>query len=137
MKINNQEPIVQDKDHASDGFKPDVGTDALLDLVRLRVAQIRECPVGIEKHQLDLKARGESKNRLDQLRVWRESPFFSNKEKVALTLGETISLAPTKLILKQFIEEARHHFEKEELIALLLAILAVNDWNYQTSRPSD
>ena len=137
MTINNQGPIIQDKNDTFASPKPDVGINGLLDLVRLRVAQIRQCPVGIEKHQLDLKTRGESKNRLDQLTVWRESPFFSNKEKIALTLGETISLAPTKSILKQFIEEARHHFEKEELIALLLAILAVNDWNYLTTHRPD
>src|SRR5580698_3465277 len=75
--------------------KPNVSIDSnLLDLVRLRMAQIRQCQAGMEKYWLSLKARGENEELLDQLKLWRQSPFFSEKEKAALTLTEAISLDP-------------------------------------------
>ena len=106
---------------------------ALLDLVRLRIAQIHHYKVGVEKHRLDLKARGESEERLDQLKAWHESSLFSDCEKAALALGESISLDPIESLPKQLVQEARRHFNKEQMISLLVAIMAINDWNYLTA----
>jgi alkylhydroperoxidase family enzyme len=103
---------------------------ALLNLVRLRIAQIHRYPIGMEKHRLDLETQGESNERLDQLTVWRESSLFSDPERAALALGESVSLDPIDSIPKQLVEEARRHFDKEQMISLLVAIMAVNDWNY-------
>jgi hypothetical protein len=118
-----------------EGPKPSVGVDpVLLDLVRLRMAQIRESALSVEKHWLDLQARGESAERLDQVHLWRESSFFNDKEKAALALGEAILLDPTKPILNQNLEEVRHLFKPEELVALLLALMAVNDQSHSTTQ---
>lgn len=109
----------------------DVCADSdLLDWARMRIAQIHQSSVGIERHRLDLMARGESDERLHQLKMWRESSCFSEKEKVVLTLVEAISLGSTKPVLSQILERTRCHFKSEELISLLLAIMAVNDWYF-------
>jgi alkylhydroperoxidase family enzyme len=117
-----------------EGANPNSGIDpALLDLARLRVAQISQSRVGMEKHRLDLETRGESAERLEQLQMWRESALFSDKERAALALGEAVFLDPTKPIFHHHLEEIRRFFEKDELISLLLAIMAVNDWSYSTT----
>jgi len=109
----------------------EVGVDPiLLNLVKMRVAQAHNNPVGMEKHRIDLKAQGQTEERIDQLRSWRESSSFSDREKAALGLAEAISLEPSQPFLDQFLEEARRYFGKEELIALMLAIMAVIDWSY-------
>lgn len=102
---------------------------ALLDLVRLRVAQIRLSPIEIERLWLDMASRMKTGRLLEKLKVWRGSFFFSNKEKAALTLAEAVSLSPTQLIPEQFLEEARRYFKKKELVSLLLAIRAITDTN--------
>ena len=118
--------------------RPNVRIDpVLLDLVGLRMAQIRQCAMGVEKHWLDLQARGVSAERLDQVHLWRESSFFNAKEKAALMLGEAIASDPTKPVLDQLLEEARRHFRREELISLLVAIMAVNDSNHFYFTPQD
>jgi alkylhydroperoxidase family enzyme len=122
---NIEEQLVQEED-----IKPDVGIDpALLDLVRLRMAQVSKCRSEIEKQRLYLKIRAESHERLDKLKIWRKATCFSAKEKAALALGEAISSDPTKSVLNQLLEEARRHFTKEEIIALLLAIMPPTDWS--------
>jgi len=117
-------------------YKPvrqnDVRADShLLDWARMRIAQIHESSAGMERHRHDLIARGESQERLDQLRVWRESACFSEKEKAVLILAEAISMSFSRPVLSQLLEVTRGHFEREELVSLLLAIMAVNDWYFQ------
>jgi len=103
----------------------------LLDLARMRIAQIHLSSVEIERHRLDLLARGESDERLHQLKQWGEASCFSEKEKVVLTLAETISLGFSKPVISQILKTAKRYFQREELISLLLAIMAVNDWYFQ------
>jgi alkylhydroperoxidase family enzyme len=108
----------------------DVDVDpALLNLVRLRVAQICLSPGGIERFWLDVKIRMESEELLEKLKVWRESLFFNDKEKAALTLAETVSLCPTKPIPEQCLKKAKRHFKKGELVSLLLAIMTTTNPN--------
>src|SRR5580658_4563914 len=123
-----KKPVVQRK-----GPKLDVSIDpGLLDLVRLRIAQIHHYRFGVVKFWLRLKARGESEELLDQLKVWRQSPFFNDKEKAALTLSEAIAANTQKPVLNSFLEEVRRHFTREELISLLMAIMAASDPNHST-----
>jgi len=110
----------------------EVGIDpALLDWVRLRLAQIRLRPDDREKHRLDLLARGESKERLGQLETWREASRFSSKEEAAFALAEAVSLKSLKTTLDQCLEVARRHFPQEEFISLLLAIMAANAGDFE------
>jgi len=96
---------------------------ALLHLVRLRIAQISQCPIQNEKYWQYLKASGESEERLHQLKDWRESTCFSDKEKAALTLAEALSLGFTKPIVTESLKGTRRYFKKEEITSLLLAIM--------------
>jgi alkylhydroperoxidase family enzyme len=123
---NIEEPSFQGKDIKS---KLDAWVDpALLDLVRLRMAQTSRCRSEMEKQRLYLKMRAESHERLDQLKAWRKASCFSPKERAALALGEAIAFGSTEPAMGQLLEEAQGHFAKEELIALLLAIMPPTDW---------
>jgi alkylhydroperoxidase family enzyme len=113
-------------------IQDDVGVDPiLLDLASLRLAQIHRRPGEIEKRRLGLIAQGASEEWLDQVKNWRESSCFSDKERAVLGLTEEIFADPKQPVHKQLLEEARHHFKKEGLPSLLLAIMAINDKNFR------
>ena len=101
----------------------------LLELIRLRVAQIHQCPISIALHLEDLQASGESQRRLDHLENWGASPLFDNGERAALALCEKITLDPARPLPDYLIREMRHYFTKEAIVSLTLTIIAVNDWN--------
>jgi len=129
------QPLIKKNVIQRKGPKLDVSIDpGLFDLVRLRIAQIHRYRFGVVKSWLRLKARGENEELLDQLKVWRQSPFFSDKEKAALTLSEAISADAQRTILNSFLDEARRHFKREELISLLMAIMAAVDPNHPASQ---
>ncbi len=107
------------------------GVDSnLLELVRLRVAQIHQCPVSIENHMEELRAKGETNNRLDQVATWGTSSLFDENERAALALCEKITVDPASPLLDCLIQEMRHYFTKAQIVSLTLAIIAVNDWNF-------
>jgi len=130
-----EKKAVQDKRKTlkkSGQIKTNIGLDpALLDLVMLRIAQLHQSQIGVETHWLDLRDQRESAERLEQLEMWRESFLFNDRERMALAWGEALSLNPTRTILKQLLEMTKCHFNKEQIISLTLAIMAVIDWNYQ------
>lgn len=107
-----------------------VVSSTLLDLIRLRVAQIHQQPLCIKTHADDLRAQNVPEERIDQLSHWQKSPLFTKKERAALALSESISLDAKKPMSASLLMKAKRHFNKKQMIALTLAIMAVNDWNY-------
>lgn len=101
----------------------------LLDLVRLRASQINGCAYCIDMHSKDLRADGESEQRLYLLDAWRESPFYSERERAALAWTEAVTLVAQGHIPDETYEEVRQHFADDELAKLTLAIVAINGWN--------
>jgi AhpD family alkylhydroperoxidase len=103
--------------------------DILLDLVRLRVSQINGCAFCIDMHAKDLRARGESEQRIYLLNAWRESPFYSERERAALAWAEAVTLITEDHVPDQLYEEVRRQFAEDELAKLTLAVVAINGWN--------
>jgi AhpD family alkylhydroperoxidase len=102
----------------------------LLELVRLRVAQICDCQLCIDHHTETLTAQGESRDRIEQLKLWRKSALYSERERVALEVGEALGSEPPKPLAKDVVCDARAHFNDAEILQLTLTIFAVNDWNH-------
>ena len=102
----------------------------LLELVRLRVAQICDCKLCIDHHTETLKAQGESRERLEKLKTWRESALYNNRERTALAVGEALGSDPPKPLAKDVVFDARAYFNDAEILQLTLTIFAVNDWNH-------
>jgi AhpD family alkylhydroperoxidase len=102
----------------------------LLDLVRLRIVQIHGCQPCMEEHTKDLKAHGETELRLRLLKDWRNQAVFSDHEEAALNLAEAMTYQPIDSVPTQDVHIARLFFNESQMVCLMLAILAVNDWHY-------
>ncbi|HEV2248514.1 MAG TPA: carboxymuconolactone decarboxylase family protein [Terriglobia bacterium] len=101
----------------------------LLELVKLRASQINGCAYCIDMHTKDARARGETEQRLYELSVWEETPFYSDRERAALAWTETITLIASSHVPDSVYELARQHFSEKELVDLTMAIIAINSWN--------
>jgi AhpD family alkylhydroperoxidase len=101
----------------------------LLDLVYLRVSQINGCAYCLDMHWKDLRAAGESEQRLYSLDAWRESPLYSAHERAALAWAEAVTVLPNREVPDAVFEEAHRHFNDEQLANLTLAVTTINTWN--------
>jgi AhpD family alkylhydroperoxidase len=101
----------------------------LLELVKLRASQINGCAHCIDMHAKELRADGESEQRLYLLSAWRESPFYSERERAALAWAEAVTLVADHGVSDEVYAQARKHFSERELTDLTLALVAINGAN--------
>ena len=101
----------------------------LLDLVRMRASQINGCAYCIDMHSKDARAAGETEQRLYELNAWRETPFYTDRERAALEWTESLTLISQNHVPDEVYESVRHHFSEAELVGLTLAVIAINGWN--------
>jgi AhpD family alkylhydroperoxidase len=101
----------------------------LLELVKLRASQINGCAHCIDMHTKELRAAGESEQRLYLLDAWEESPFYSERERAALAWTEALTLITEGHVPDHVYEQARAQFSEEELANLALAVIAINGAN--------
>jgi len=101
----------------------------LLHLLKLRVSQINGCAYCIDMHWKDLMAGGETEQRLYMLDAWRESPFYSDRERATLAWAEAVTLVTEGHVPDEVFEAARKQFSEAELANLTLAVAAINGWN--------
>jgi AhpD family alkylhydroperoxidase len=101
----------------------------LLELVRLRASQINGCAFCIDKHAADARQAGEGERRLAALSAWRETPFFSDKERAALAWTESITLVAETHVPDSVWEQVQPHFTPAALVDLTLLINSINAWN--------
>ena len=102
---------------------------ALIELVKMRASQINACAYCIDMHSKDARAAGETEQRLYALSAWRETPFFSERERAALAWTEAVTLIASEHAPDSDYEAARQHFSDEELVNLTWVIIAINSWN--------
>lgn len=102
---------------------------ALLELVKLGASQINGCAYCVDMHTKDARARGESEQRLYAVVVWRETPFFTDRERAALEWTEAVTQVNWKHVPDDVYDLARKHFNEKELVDLTMAIIAINGWN--------
>ncbi len=100
----------------------------LMELVKIRVSQINHCAFCIDMHAKDARAQGETEQRIYALSAWRETPFFTDRERAALAWAEANTLLPQG-VSQQLFEEVREHFSEAQLANLTLAIATINAWN--------
>jgi AhpD family alkylhydroperoxidase len=103
--------------------------EKLLNLLRLRASQINGCAYCIDMHWKDLRAAGESEQRLYGLDAWQESPYYTDRERVALLWTEAVTNVRESHVPDDVFEKVRPHFDDKELADLTLAITAINSWN--------
>lgn len=101
----------------------------LLELVKMRASQINGCAYCLDMHSKDARALGETEQRLYGLNAWRETPFYSERERAALEWTEAVTLVSQTHVPDEVYEQVRKHFSEKELLDLTFAIVAINSWN--------
>lgn len=104
---------------------------ATIALVHLRASQINGCSVCVDMHARELKAKGESAERLFAVAAWRDAPYFSDAERAALALTEAATRLSDRAdpVPDDIWEEATRHYDERALAALILSIGLINLWN--------
>jgi AhpD family alkylhydroperoxidase len=102
---------------------------SLVELIKLRASQINQCAFCIDMHSKDARHRGETEQRLYGLSAWRETPFYTDRERAALELTEAVTLVAETHVPDAVIAAAEAQFTAEELSAVLYVIVAINAWN--------
>ncbi|MCA9879137.1 MAG: carboxymuconolactone decarboxylase family protein [Thermomicrobiales bacterium] len=112
------------------GVHQDTGLEPkLLELVKLRASQINGCAFCLDMHTKDARARGETEQRLYLLPAWRETEFYTERERAALAWTEALTLIADDRVPDEVFAEVRPHFTDDELAFLTLAIIAINSFN--------
>jgi AhpD family alkylhydroperoxidase len=101
----------------------------LVELVRLRASQINGCAYCMDLHSSDARKAGEDARRLATLSAWRETPFFSERERAALAWTEALTLIHIDHVPDAVWAAVQPHFFAEEITDLTLLIVAINGWN--------
>jgi AhpD family alkylhydroperoxidase len=106
------------------------GIDPLLrELVRVRASQLNGCAYCVDMHTKDARAAGEAEQRLYALPAWRETPFFTHKERAALALTEDVTLMARDHVPAAAYEAAAGQLTLGEIAAVLSLIVTINAWN--------
>jgi AhpD family alkylhydroperoxidase len=101
----------------------------LLELVKLRASLINGCAYCVDMHTKVARSLGETEQRLYAVSVWRECPYYSERERAALAWTEAITLVSVDHVPDETYELVLPHFSGKELVDLTLAIVAINGWN--------
>jgi AhpD family alkylhydroperoxidase len=101
---------------------------SLRELVKIRGSQVNGCAFCIDMHTKDARALGETEQRIYALSAWRETPFFTDRERAALAWTEAVTHV-SHGVSDEVYDEARRHFSEQELVDLTWAVAAINAWN--------
>jgi AhpD family alkylhydroperoxidase len=102
---------------------------SLAELVRLRASQINGCAYCVDMHTTDARKGGDTERRLATVVVWRETPFFTDRERAALEWTEALTLIAQDHVPDTVWNAVRPHFSDEELTDLTLLVTTINAWN--------
>ena len=102
---------------------------SLLNLIYFRVSQINGCAFCLDMHSKDLRAKGETEQRLYVLDAWREAPFYTERERAALAWAEALTKIKDGQVADDIYEAAQNQFSEEELIDITLAVTTINTYN--------
>jgi AhpD family alkylhydroperoxidase len=116
--------------YALDRYSQNCGLEpSLLDLIKLRASQINGCAYCIDMHSKDARTGGETEQRLYNLSIWRETPYYIDRERAALAFTEAVTLIAEKRVPDDVYKQVRLHFSDVELVKLMIAIVTINAWN--------
>jgi len=101
----------------------------LYELVKTRASQINRCAYCLDMHTKDARKAGETEQRLYALNVWRETPFYTKRERAALEWTEALTLISENDVPESLYKATREYFNEVEIVALTMAVIAINGWN--------
>jgi AhpD family alkylhydroperoxidase len=101
----------------------------LFELVKIRASQINGCAYCIDMHTKDARQAGETEQRIYSLSAWRETPFFTDRERAALEWAEAVTRVGDSHVPDDLYERVSAHFDEAELVALTFGVIVINCWN--------
>ena len=101
----------------------------LIHLIKLRASQINGCAYCLDMHTKDARAAGETEQRIYALSAWRETPFFTDRERAALEWTEAVTLVADSRVPDDVYAQVAQQFNEEEIVALTFAVIVINSWN--------
>ena len=101
----------------------------LRELIRVRASQLNGCAYCVDMHTKDARAIGETEQRLYALPVWRETPYFSSRERAALAFTETVTRMTETHVPDEAYAAVAAEFKEQEVAALISLIVMINAWN--------
>ena len=102
---------------------------SLIELIKLRASYMNGCAYCVDMHSKDARAAGETEQRIYAVPVWRETPFFSDRERAALAFTEAVTAIGQAGVPDDVYDEAKRFFSEDELVKLTMAIVTINAWN--------
>jgi len=130
LAVDELAPHINKAMNALDAAARKVSLEApLLELVRARASQLNGCAYCVDMHSRDAIEGGDSQRRLFALPVWRETPFFTARERAALGLTEAATRLTEAGVSDEIYARAAAHFTDVELAELIWAIAVINAWN--------
>ena len=116
--------------HALEKYIATCGLDhKLIHLLKLRASQVNGCAYCIDMHSKDARALGETEQRLYELNAWRETPFYSERERAALEWTESLTLVSQTHVPDETYEAVKKHFSEKEIVDLSILVSLINMWN--------
>ncbi|HXL23301.1 MAG TPA: carboxymuconolactone decarboxylase family protein [Candidatus Dormibacteraeota bacterium] len=101
----------------------------LIHLLKMRASQINGCAFCIDMHAKDARALGETEQRLHELDAWRETPFYTDRERAALAWTEAVTNVAQTHVPDEVYEEVRKQFSEKEIVDLTVVAAVINMWN--------
>jgi len=133
------EPRIDARKHAQEAQKAMYALEQYLDgcglelslihLMKMRASQINGCAYCIDMHSKDARALGETEQRLYELDAWRETPFYTDRERAALSWTEAVTLVSHTHVPDSVYDEIRKHFSEKEIVDLTFVVATINSWN--------
>lgn len=103
--------------------------EKLVHLIKMRASQMNGCAFCIDMHSKDARALGETEQRLYELDAWRETPFYTDRERAALEWTESLTLVSQTHVPDSVYEEVKKHFSEKEIVDLTIVVSTINAWN--------
>jgi AhpD family alkylhydroperoxidase len=102
---------------------------SLIELIEFRVSQINGCAYCLDMHSKDLRAKGETEQRLYGLDAWREAPYYTDRERAALGWAEAVTNLSPGRVPDEVFQTASQQFSNEELVDLTMVVIVINGYN--------
>jgi AhpD family alkylhydroperoxidase len=132
-RVNLQNPAFADIAKAMYGLEAPLRNSTLelplRELIKTRASQLNGCAHCLDMHTKDARAHGETEQRLYALSAWRETPFFTDRERAALEWTEHLTLIADKGVSDELYARVRERFSEEEIMHLTLALVQINGYN--------
>ncbi|OKY27864.1 MULTISPECIES: carboxymuconolactone decarboxylase family protein [Thalassotalea] len=101
----------------------------VIELIKIRVSQLNRCAYCIDMHTKDARANGESEQRIFGLTAWKDSPFYTAKERAALAWSEAITTIDSHEHCSTLLETMRNNFDDKTIVDLCIVVCSINNWN--------